>query len=60
MTSGGRYYYINYSCQILIKLIIERVGFVAHQFALWVIPCSWWEAEMEPDFTAESVGMSFI
>jgi hypothetical protein len=41
-----------------LNLAIERVGFVACQFALWVIPSSWWEAEKEPDFTEESIQVS--
>jgi hypothetical protein len=41
-----------------LNLAIEKVGFVARQFALWVIPSSWWEAEKEPDFTEESIQVS--
>jgi hypothetical protein len=42
-----------------LNVAIERVGFVARQFALWVIPISWWEAETEPDMTEEAVQVSF-
>jgi hypothetical protein len=28
-----------------LNVVIKRVGFVARQFALWVIPISCWEAE---------------
>jgi hypothetical protein len=42
-----------------LNMAIERVGFVAHQFELWVIPISWWEAETEPDMTEEAVQVSF-
>jgi hypothetical protein len=41
-----------------LNLAIERVGFVAHQFVLWVIPSSWWEARKEPDFTEKSIQVS--
>jgi hypothetical protein len=41
-----------------LNVAIERVGFVACQFALWVIPISWWEAEIKPDMTEEAVQVS--
>jgi hypothetical protein len=38
-----------------LSLAIERVGFVARQFALWVIPIIWWEAKKEPDISEEAI-----
>jgi hypothetical protein len=34
---------------------IEKIGFVNRQFAVWVIPKVWWEAEEEPDFGESAV-----
>jgi hypothetical protein len=42
-----------------LSLAIERVGFVASQFALWVIPVIWWEAEEEPDISEEAIQVCF-
>jgi hypothetical protein len=41
-----------------LNVVIERVGFVARQFAIWVIPIFWWEAKTEPDMTEEAVQVS--
>jgi hypothetical protein len=43
----------------LLSLAIKRVGFVACQFALWVIPIIWWEAEEEPDISEEAIQVRF-
>jgi hypothetical protein len=42
-----------------LSLAIEKVGFVAHQFALWVIPVIWWEAKKEPDISTEAIQVYF-
>jgi hypothetical protein len=42
-----------------LSLAIERVGFVARQFALWVIPVIWLEAEEEPDISKEAIQVYF-
>jgi hypothetical protein len=45
---------------VKLTTVIERVGFVARQFALWVIPTIWWEAVNEPDIGTESMQVSFL
>jgi hypothetical protein len=39
---------------------IERVGFVAHQFALWVVPEEWFNSEQEPDFGEQAIMVCFL
>jgi hypothetical protein len=39
---------------------IERVGFVAHQFALWVVLEEWFNSEQEPDFGEQAIMVCFL
>ena len=42
-----------------LTLAIERVGFVARQFALWVVPRDWFISDMKPDFGEEGLVVCF-
>jgi hypothetical protein len=39
---------------------IERVGFVACQFALWIVPEKWFNSEQEPDFGEQAIVVCFL
>jgi hypothetical protein len=39
---------------------IERVGFVARQFALWVVLEEWFNSEQEPDFGEQAIVVCFL
>jgi hypothetical protein len=39
---------------------IERVGFVAHQFTLWVVPEEWFNSKQEPDFGEQAIMVYFL
>jgi hypothetical protein len=36
------------------------VGFVACQFALWVVPEEWFNSEQEPDFGEQAIVVCFL
>jgi hypothetical protein len=38
---------------------LKEWDFLARQFALWVIPVIWWEAEEEPDISEEPIQVCF-
>jgi hypothetical protein len=39
---------------------IERVGFVACQFALWVVLEEWFNSEQEPNFGEQVIVVCFL
>jgi hypothetical protein len=39
---------------------IERLGFVARQFALWVVPEEWFNSEREPNFGEQAIVVCFL
>jgi hypothetical protein len=39
---------------------IERVGFMACQFALWVVLEEWFNSEQEPDFGVQAIMVCFF
>jgi hypothetical protein len=39
---------------------IKRVGFVARQFALWVVPEKWFNSEEEPDVGEQAIMVCFL
>jgi hypothetical protein len=39
---------------------IERVGFVARQFTLWVVLEEWFNSEQEPDFGEQAIVVCFL
>jgi hypothetical protein len=40
--------------------VIERVGFVARQFTLWMVPEEWFNSEQEPDFGEQAIVVCFL
>jgi hypothetical protein len=42
-----------------ITTAIERVGFVERQFAIWVMPQSWWEADEAPTINEPTIRVCF-
>jgi hypothetical protein len=39
---------------------IERVGFVARQFALWVVLEEWFNSKQEPNFGEQAIVICFL
>jgi hypothetical protein len=43
-----------------VNKLAQAMGFVACQFALWVVPEEWFNSEQEPDFGEQAIVVCFL